>query len=191
MNRILLAAVAAAIAGPALAQTAPIQIGQSTAPSVSAASSAPAKMDDATFVSMAAMSNLAEIHMGEIALQKTQNEEVRKHARLMIDDHKKAQAQLEQVTNLPMPKEIDAKHKQMADKLSAASGADFDRLYAEMQADAHEQAIQLHTAQVERGSNGELKRLASELLPKLREHLTITQTLAKAVGAKIAPSKAS
>jgi putative membrane protein len=140
---------------------------------------------------MAAMANLAEIHIGELALQKTQNEEVRKHARLMIDDHKKAQAQLTQVAGTPLPKEIDAKHKQMADKLSAASGADFDRLYAEMQADAHDQAIQLYTAQVERGSNGDLKRLASELLPKLREHLTITQALAKAVGAKVAPSKAS
>ena len=188
MNKLLLAAAMLAVSGAAFAQTAPA--GQ-PAPATAGAPSKPGAMDDATFVSKAAIGNLAEINMGEIALQKAQNEEVRKHARLMIDDHKKAQQQLQQVTNLPIPSEIDAKHKQMADKLSAASGGEFDRLYAEMQADAHEEAIQLYTSQVEGGTNGDLKRLASELLPKLREHLTLTQALAKAVGAKVAPSKAS
>lgn len=186
MRKIAIALTMLAVSGVPLAQA-----GQSAGVAAPTQAAAPAPIDDATFVSTATMSNLAEVTMGELAMEKSANEEVRKHARLMVDDHKKVQQQLDQVSNLPKPQEVDSKGKQMVDRLKAASGADFDRLYVEMQAVAHEEAIQLYTRQVQAGSNGELKRFASDTLPKLREHLTLTQALAKALGISVAPSKAS
>jgi putative membrane protein len=79
-----------------------------------------------------------------------------------------------------MPQNLDAKHQQMLQQLQNASGAQFDQLYAQMQLQAHQEAVALFQNYAQNGSDPVLKTFAQQTLPKLQQHLQEVQSLSKA-----------
>lgn len=65
---------------------------------------------------------------------------------------------------------FDAKQKQALDRLQTATGAEFDRLYVQAQADAHRETIALYRGYADKGENASLKTFAREALPTLQQH---------------------
>ena len=76
-----------------------------------------------------------------------------------------------------MPTAIDDKHRQDVTKLSAMSGADFDRAYAKMMLKDHEKDVSEFEKQSTKGTDPDVKAFASKTLPTLQEHLTMARAL--------------
>lgn len=72
---------------------------------------------------------------------------------------------------------LDAEHQQMLQRLQSARGAEFDRLYMDMQVQAHQKAVEMFTGYSQHGDNAELKQWASKTLPALQQHLQRAQQI--------------
>jgi putative membrane protein len=135
---------------------------------------------DSKFMMQAASSDMMEIATSNMALQKSQNEDVRRFAQMMIDDHSKTSDQLRSIAatkNVTLPAEMDAKHRSMADKLAGVSGDRFDMEYMKMQVKAHEAAVKLFQSESNKGSDADVKGFASANLPALQTHLNMARTM--------------
>ena len=66
------------------------------------------------------------------------------------------------------------------DNLRAAQGAEFDRVFADQQVAAHQEALTLHRGYADSGENTELQAFARDLVPKLEAHLEMARNLQSA-----------
>lgn len=77
--------------------------------------------------------NLAEIANAQLALDKSEDTEVKRFARQMLDDHTAAQAELTRLAQkkggVMLPTQPNAEQKIEHDNLSAMKGQDFDKAY--------------------------------------------------------------
>lgn len=76
------------------------------------------------------------------------------------------------------------KHQEMVNKLSALSGAEFDRKYMEEMVKDHEKDVAAFQRESTSGSDADLKAWAAKTLPTLREHLQLARDTEAKVKAK-------
>ena len=141
-----------------------------------------AKVDDKKFVKDAALGGLTEVELGKLAAQKASNEDVKKFAQNMVDDHTKANDELKQVAskeNMPIPDALDSKHKSRIDKLSKLSGEAFDKAYVKDQLKDHQEDVREFNAEAQNGNDPNVKAFASTTLPTLQHHLDMVKDLNK------------
>ncbi len=128
-----------------------------------------------------AQANIAEITTAELAQKKSQNEQVLKFAKQMIDDHTAAHkdlAKLAEDKHVALPKETDDKHKAALKKLDTKNGADFDREYISMAAMAdHQEAVKLVGKIASDAKDPDFKALGKKLLPTIENHLKMAKEL--------------
>jgi len=148
-------------AGIASAQTPPSGAGQGGPPPSSVGGpgtpqtpGAPATMvdtgskqnDTGKFVEKAAIANMAEIQLGQLAAERAQSAEVKEFAQMMVDEHTKALDELKQAAaaaNATVPTALDEKHQKTQAKLSSLNGDAFDREYMKAMVKAHKDAANL------------------------------------------------
>jgi putative membrane protein len=128
-----------------------------------------------------AQANMSEIEAGKLAQSKSKNEQVLKFAQQMVDDHTKAQQQLQQLAQakgVTLPTEPDAKHKAEMKMLSALSGDAFDRQYMARGGVAdHKSAHKLVQRVEKRAADPDLKALAGKMLPTIDQHLAMAEEI--------------
>lgn len=135
---------------------------------------------DREFLMDAAMSGLVEVEFGRIAAQKATSDAVKQFGQMMVDHHTKANEELMSLASskgITLPTSLDEKHRQDVTKLSAMSGADFDRAFAKRMLKDHEKAVSDFEKESTRGTDPDVKALASKALPTLQEHLTMARAL--------------
>ena len=135
---------------------------------------------DRVFVHAAALGGLAEVELGKLAEQRSQNDAVKEFARLMVGDHGKANDQLiglAKEDEIAVPKEVDEEHKEMRQRLTAAKGAEFDLAYLQGQVIEHQKTVQLLEYEIGSGQDTDLKSFAAEILPIVLQHLRAAQAL--------------
>jgi putative membrane protein len=135
----------------------------------------------ADFVKTAAISGMFEIQSSELALRKKVSAD-RPFAQRMIKDHGRADAQLKALVRhdhikAEIPTKLDAEHQKMIDQLRGESGAQFQKDYAQMQQQGHQQAVALFQGYSASGDNTALKQWATKTLPTLQEHLSMAGKL--------------
>src|SRR5579884_623108 len=99
---------------------------------------------DGDFVWSAGMGALAQIELGNIAAQKTQNELVRKFAQDIVRGHERLRTGLESraiAHNLNFPKELDSRHKNRIAAIEKLSGPEFDRAYMQYVVSYYERTL--------------------------------------------------
>ena len=137
---------------------------------------------DRNFATKAAAAGLAEVAAAKLALQKGQRQEVKDFAQRMVDDHGKANTQLEQIAQkqgVALPNQPDAADQRQMDRMAKMGGQNFDAAYIREQQEAHRQAVSLFTEESRNGRNQALKEFAAQTLPVLREHYTMISQMAK------------
>jgi putative membrane protein len=163
MNKAKLAAMAMAMLGAVTAQA------QSLAKS------------DQQMLEQLAQGNMAEVEAGRIALQKSQNTEVRAFAQQMIDDHTaglQAVQTVAQSKGVTLPAEPDARQKAMAAKLNGLSGDDFDRTYlSEAGVSDHKKTHALVQQVQAKAQDADVQALGGKLEPTVAQHLTQVEHL--------------
>jgi putative membrane protein len=132
-----------------------------------------AKLDERTFVTKAASGGLYEVKSSQLVLDRGVKGDLRSFAQRMIDDHSKANDQLKQLASrkrINVPDQMNEPELDMYNKLDAAQGSQLDQLYEDQQVKAHDNTIKLFQDARDQLSDGDLRNLAAEKLPILREH---------------------
>jgi putative membrane protein len=135
---------------------------------------------DQTFVEKVAQENIAELDLGELAKERAQSDEVKQFAQRMIDDHGKANEQLEEIAKnkgAVIPTEAGEEHSKLRAELGELQGEEFDQRYMAAMAEDHQKAVDLFQKQAEEGRDPELKSFAEQTLPIIKEHLTMAQSM--------------
>ena len=108
------------------------------------------------FVEKASVANMAEIQLGQLALERAQDPQVKQFAQTMIDNYTTAQEQLTSAAtsqNIPVPTALDDKHQKLHDKLAKLQGAEFDRGYMDAIVDGHKDVEKLLKKRGERSKS--------------------------------------
>ena len=145
------------------------------------ASAAPAQeMTDPQFVSLAAMSGLAEVQLGRLAAERGGRASVQRFGERMALDHGAMNAELARLAErkgIRMPTTLDDPHGHDIDRLTRLSGHDFDRAYMQHMVADHLKDIAHFERQAQAGTDPDLKTFAAGALPILRQHLEMARSV--------------
>lgn len=173
------ASSAVLLSGQVLAQSAP-STSSPTATESAKSRSALSKADQNSMKEMA-QANLAEIEAGKLALERSQNDSVKTFAQKMVDDHTKAQDELQQLAQakgVELPTEPDLKHRTRAKAMSALKGDTFDKQYLSRGGvKDHRDAHNLVQKVQQSAKDPDLKALAAKMAPTIDQHLAEAREL--------------
>jgi putative membrane protein len=135
---------------------------------------------DADFAIFAADAGLAEVALGNLAMNKGKSTDTKAFAKSMVADHTAAGNELKALAsqkNISIPQATSMDNQDTYTKLSQKNGADFDKEYADLMVSDHEKVVSKFQSEAESGNDTDLKQWASSKLPTLRHHLQMAQTL--------------
>jgi len=126
------------------------------------------------YVPNAAMGDMYEIQAADIALERSQNAQVKELANMIKADHTAASNAMkgmlpQAAPDITPPTGLDERRQGLIDNLRSASAENFDRTWVDQQIAAHNEALTLH-----RGFSNEDSPLAAHarsVVPKIEAHL--------------------
>jgi len=133
-----------------------------------------------SFWNDAAQAGMAEVMLGNLALQKSANDEIKQFAQKIVDDHTAAGNELKDLAatkSATLPTEPNAKQKATYDKLNGLSGEEFDKEFVKVMVKDHEKAVGLFQKQADKGVDAEVKAFAAKTLPVLQGHLEMAKSM--------------
>lgn len=186
-----LALVAVSIAGCKRDQPTPAADSAAMAPTPGPDTTASAPLDDPTIVSIFDAANTFDIETSQLALEKSQNAEVRALAQQFVNDHSNVRQQgrdLAARLGVTPPDlaegELSQGHATAMTELRARTGAEFDRAYVAHEVAYHDQVIQaIQNDLMPAIQNAELRALVEKVAPAFQAHLTAAQNLRTRLGA--------
>jgi len=136
---------------------------------------------DRDFLMEATQAGMTELQASRLALQKSNNPQVREFATHMMQDHVRMGDQVHELAlkkSLQLPDSPSLIQEGKLKVLKKMDGRGFDHEYAEMVGvNAHEDAVKLFTRTASEGKDREVKLLAEKALPDLRNHLEMGKKL--------------
>ncbi|HEX8660330.1 MAG TPA: DUF4142 domain-containing protein [Brevundimonas sp.] len=134
------------------------------------------------YVPNAAMADMYEIMAADIALERSQNAEVKELATMIKTDHTDASNKFKAILqgmSPPMtpPAALDQRRQGLIDNLRSAGAADFDRVYLDQQIAAHNEALTLHRGFSDNTDAAPLAAHARSVVPKIEAHLRTAEQL--------------
>lgn len=142
----------------------------------------PAAMMDKAFVSKALQGGLAEVQFGQLAVQKSNNPDVKQFGQKMVDDHTKLGDEMKQVAqqlDVKPPTSLSSKDRATMKNLKAMSADSFDKAYIKDMVTDHEKDEREFTETAEHTSNPAVKQVASQGAQLIAQHLQLIQQIAQ------------
>lgn len=119
--------------------------------------------------------NTAEIEQARVAQAKSQSEQVRRFAEMMIEHHGRAKTQQQALglptAESPLSQELERKAQSTLQKLNAKTGDDFDRAYIQAQVEGHQEALDTIRQLKANAKSSELRSYLDNLAPQVEHHL--------------------
>jgi len=138
------------------------------------------KSKDAKFLRDMAENNLLEIRIGQLAQQKSQNDQVKAFAQKLVQDQTKANQDLTQIAQskgVTLPMQLDKRHERTVENLSSLSGNDFDRAFLRRMERDDRSDVRKLESESKRAADADVKQFASTTLPVVQDHLSRERTL--------------
>jgi putative membrane protein len=152
----------------------------------SATSSETSSPADRTFVRDATVGGLAEVKLATLAADKASENDVKKFAQMLVDDHTKANDKLTKIARdrgyAAPPSELKSADQAFYDRLSKMSGAAFDRAYIKHMVADHEKHVEQFRKESRSGSDPDVKAFAASTLSTLEKHLQDAKDLQGKLG---------
>lgn len=130
----------------------------------------------------AGVADLFERESSKIALQKSQRDDIRSFAQMMVEDHAKSTERLRAAAIkdglAPPETKLDAEHAEKLQALQDSPADTFDSLYLDMQVKGHTGVLALHKDFAASQKGTALKAAASEIVPVVQQHLDAARKLA-------------
>ncbi len=164
--------------GSANAQNQPAMSSQSQSGSMGQSNGAQATSKQ-EFIKKAAQDDMAEIQVAQLALQKSNNPQVKQLAQKLIDDHQQNQSKIKdlaQKENVQIPDKVDQKHQAKLDHLKKLDGDQFDRAFLQMQVKDHERDVREFKDKAANAQDPDVKQYASQTAPVLEQHLDMARS---------------
>jgi putative membrane protein len=137
---------------------------------------------DKMFVKKALQGGMAEVQLGQLTLQKSNNDQVKQFAQRMIDDHTKLGEQMKPVAQqlgVSEPDGISKKDKNTIAKLQALSGPAYDQAYIKNMVKDHKQDLSDFQTEASSGQDQTVKDAANQGSKVIAQHLQMIQQIAK------------
>jgi putative membrane protein len=126
-----------------------------------------------------------EIAGGHLAEQKGASQQVRQLGARLVADHSKSLEDAVKVAEklgIDVPDSPSPTQDWQLRVVATFSGGAFDRWYSDLEVQDHKQDITEAEDEVEKGCNGEIRKLAQDDLPVLHEHLSLAEAALEASG---------
>lgn len=150
--------------------------------------------DDKKFIADSTQDSLAEINYAKLALQKSQDKNVREFATRMIKDHEKLIADMKPFAHqlkVKLPTGPALTDRAKYTELKAMSGTTFDRAYVEAMVKDHHNDLQTFIDEQAKTSNPELKAAVAKGENVIREHTEMIDNIAHMGGIQTPPMPSS
>src|SRR5215472_2487647 len=122
-------------------------------------------MKGSSFIKEASAGNQGQIALAQLALQKSQNPEIKNLAQMIQNDHQQSQEKLQtiaQTHNVTLNEGLTWSQKREQGKLEKLSGADFDQQYAKAMLEDHVNDLNSFQKASEKLQEPDLKQFAQE-----------------------------
>ncbi|HEX4378022.1 MAG TPA: DUF4142 domain-containing protein [Steroidobacteraceae bacterium] len=143
------------------------------------------KSPDESFYKDAAQANLAEIQLGKLAREKSQNQALKDYGDMMVKDHTAANDKLSKLAagkGMELPTSPSVGQMASKTKLEVLSGDTFDKSFIKTMAGDHKDAIEAFQKEEQNGQDADAKAFAKATLPKLEQHMKKIKSIAAASG---------
>jgi putative membrane protein len=137
---------------------------------------------DRMFVTKALQGSIAEVQLGQLTLQKSNNDQVKQFAQRMIDDHSKLNDQMKPVAQqlgVAVPEQVSKKDRNTMAKLQVLSGPVYDQAYIKDMVKDHKQDLSEFQAEASSGQDQTVKDAAAQGSKVIAQHLQMAQQMAK------------
>jgi putative membrane protein len=168
--QVLGSALLLSLAGTAMAQSVP-----------AADAKSPVNAADTTFMRNAAADGMAEVQMGQMALQQSSDAQVKQLAQRIVDDHTKAGAQLKALADskqVTLPTVPGADAQKEGKSLQMKKSSAFDQAWSKAMVNDHQKAVKMFTQEGKQAKDADVRQFALNTLPTLNAHLQMAQKLA-------------
>jgi putative membrane protein len=146
----------------------------------------------ASFLQTSAESQQHEIDLGQLAIRKAQDEQVKQFGSRMVEDHQKSQQEIRQLASkegLHLRNQPSETHTRVKTQLSKLSGKEFDRVYITTIMREHATALKELGQHASMEKDQEVRQWAASAVPAVKEHLAKAKTIASSLGIEAAPSR--
>jgi putative membrane protein len=136
---------------------------------------------DRQFLDKAAQGGQAEVQLGKLAQDKSQDPKVKSFAERMVKDHSQANQKLESLASskgVTLPTSLNAEDQKEKDRLSKLSAEQFDHAYMSYMVKDHTQDVSEFRKESESAKDPDVKQFASQTLPTLESHLQEAKSIA-------------
>jgi putative membrane protein len=136
--------------------------------------------EDRVFLKDALQGGMAQVRLGQLALQKSSNPEVKQFAQKMVDDHTRMGDQLKPIAQqigVKIPDGPSKKDKATITKMEALNGDDFDKIYMKDMVKDHKSDLAAFQSEIDHGSNLAVKGAASQDAPIINQHLQMAEQI--------------
>jgi putative membrane protein len=201
-RRVVLAALAAVAASPAIAQTSGVSPNAGGTTTGSARSGGAMSQADMQHMQQTMVLGMVALETSKVALEKARNEDLKQFAKFETDEQTTLSEVMRSMmdpsatsvagaanpgSSAPaaapaagMTMQMDAKSREMVQKLNQASGAEFDREYLEGQMQGHRDLLQVQERYLQSNSqNREHVNVAKMARGMIREHIALLEDIQK------------
>lgn len=149
---------------------------------------------DRDFLKEALQGGMAEVQLGQLAVQKSSNDQVKQFGQKMVDDHTKLGNDLlpiAQRMGITPPTELSKKHQRLQARLQSLSGSDFDHAYVAAMLKDHKHDKAAFGMEMGQTSDPQLKDAVSKGTSVITMHLQMIEQIAKEQGVTEKDTKAA
>jgi putative membrane protein len=143
-----------------------------------------AVFDDTKFAVAAANGGLLEVQLGKLAQTKGASPQVLAFAKMMVEDHSKANKELMAIAGtktITLPAILDNKTQKDYNDMAKLGKSEFDKAYTDYMVKDHKEDIDEFQKEADNGKDAELKAFAAKHVPILKHHLEMAQQASDAV----------
>jgi predicted outer membrane protein len=134
------------------------------------------------FLVEAMQDTLAEIRICEMAIEKSQNHDVKVFAQKMIDEHGRMRRDMERLAEkkqLTVPQEIRREQKMTVDELNSLAGRDFEQRWIQYNIDVHERDTKVFRHYAGEEHDEDIREMAKHGAETLAKHLKMAHDVGK------------
>jgi putative membrane protein len=132
------------------------------------------------FALSAAMGGMTEVEMSKLALRNSSNSKIKSFAQMMVNDHSKANSELQSMATskgLELPTTLDKEHAAAVAGLAKQTGAAFEQAYTKQMVSDHQKTVTLFKQEASDNNDAELAAFAKKTLPTIETHLQMAMQL--------------
>jgi putative membrane protein len=145
---------------------------------------------DTEFLKQANQGSRDEIDLGQLALKKSQDQDVKDFAQKMVDDHSKLlddMKRFDMEAGLSIPEHDSAATDATKAKLEVLTGKTFDKAYVRAMVEDHHKNLEAFIKEVNSTGYPDFKDAVSKGEKVVRMHLDMADQIAKKMGVAPAP----